>query len=211
LYLCRSHRFDYPDLMVGVVLSAGRSSRMGTPKALLTLGGQTFLSAIVDAMRRGGCERVVVVTGPSTDVGAATIAEHALSIGASTATNPDADSHQIDSLRAALLAISGDPEGLIAAPVDAPGTTPEVVSELIAAIRAGAPIAIPTYGGRRGHPVAFGRPVLHELMETDLPLGARSVIHRHEGEVAELPQTDAGVLLDIDTPRDYQRLLQERE
>jgi molybdenum cofactor cytidylyltransferase len=179
---------------------------MGTPKALLTLQGETFLSRIIGAMRGGGCERVLVVTVPAVHRAVDPIAVAAKAAGAEPVENPDPDSEQIDSFRCAIRALTEWPDALVAAPVDSPGATAEMVATLVAAVRSGAPIAVPTFGGRRGHPVVFSGRVLAELLEPDLPSGARTVIHRYDGELIEVPAPDAAVLLDVDTPQDYARL-----
>ena len=199
-------------MFAGVVLTAGRSSRMGTPKALLTLQGVSFLRRIVDAMTVAGCRPVVVVTSSAADEesGRRILAEAARA-GATTVVNPDPDSQQIDSLRVALRSLPAEVEGVVTAPVDSPGATPDVVAALLAALREGALIAVPSYEGRRGHPVAFSSRVFTELMTGDLPEGARTVIRRHEAEVVELPLAEPGVLLDVDTPGDYARLQGEAQ
>ena len=194
-------------MFAGVVLTAGRSRRMGAPKALLTLEGVTFLSRIVRAIAGGGCSKVVVVTSESADGDAgARISEESAALGAAVVLNPDPASEQIDSLRVALGSLPAGVEGIVVAPVDSPGVTPEVVAALIDAVRQGAVVAVPTFAGRRGHPVAFSARVLPELLEPGLPEGARTILRRHESEVAELPLDEPGVLLDVDTPQDYARL-----
>ncbi|MQA89015.1 MAG: NTP transferase domain-containing protein [Gemmatimonas sp.] len=192
-------------LFAGVVLAAGRSSRMGSPKALLTLEGQTFLSRVTDAMVGGGCDPVVVVTGPETEPDSRRIAELARSLGAMTAINPDQGSDQIESLRAALRCLPTDLAGVVVSPVDAPGASAGVVTRLMAAAP-GAAVVMPTFGLRRGHPVLFGRQVLRELAEGDLPEGARTVIERHQQAVVEVA-AGPEVLLDIDTPAEYRDLV----
>jgi molybdenum cofactor cytidylyltransferase len=199
------------DLTVGVVLTAGRSSRMGSPKALLTYRGGTFLGHLVEAMRGGGCQSIVVVTGPSEDDDALRVAALAASLGATPVVNPIPDSEQIDSLRAALRTLTDGVDAVIVSPVDSPGGTREIVAALISSVQGGAPIAIPSFRGRRGHPVAFAARLIPELLHGDLPEGARTVIHRYEADLVEIDSADRGVLFDIDTPADYDRLIEDRE
>jgi CTP:molybdopterin cytidylyltransferase MocA len=192
-------------VIAGVVLAAGRSSRMGSPKALLDYRGGTFLQRIVRALLDGGCDRVVVVTGPRTDDDSDRIATAAEAAGAEVVVNPDRDSQQIESLRIALGALPLV-DGVLMSPVDSPGFGPAVVAALIGALASGAPIALPEHGGRRGHPVAFGASVLPDLRTGDLPQGARTVLHRHAESLVEVPVDDPAVLLDVDTPADYHAL-----
>jgi molybdenum cofactor cytidylyltransferase len=194
------------DLIAGVVLAAGRSSRMGAPKALLTYHGETFLGRIVGAFLKGGCDPVVVVVGPPEERDSTRIAAEALRLGARVAVNPVIGSQQIDSLRVALNHVPAGAEGILATPVDSPGATAEVVAALIEAGRRGAPIAIAAYEGRRGHPTLFGRDLFPELMTDDLEAGARTLIGRYLDSLVQIDVQQPEVLLDIDTPAEYRRL-----
>lgn len=194
-------------MIAGIVLAAGRSRRMGRPKAFLRLGGRTFLERAVAALRDGGCAPVVVVAGPRGDAAADEIADAAERLGASVARNPDAESPQVASLRAGLRALGGEVEAAVVTPVDVPRADPEVVRGLIAAFAsAGCPVAQPFDGARHGHPVLFARAVWAELMADPLPDGARTVIHAYVAARAEVrvPVLPA----DVDTPDDYRRLLE---
>ena len=92
-------------MIAGIVLAAGRSRRMGEPKAFLRAAHGSFLETAVRALREGGCGEVVVVTGPETDEVAARIAAEARGLGARVAVNPIAGSEQVDSLRAGIRAL----------------------------------------------------------------------------------------------------------
>jgi CTP:molybdopterin cytidylyltransferase MocA len=194
-------------MIAGIVLAAGRSRRMGEPKALLALDGTTFLARAVAALRDGGCGEVVVVTGPESDETGGRIRGEARALGARVAVNEAESSEQADSLRAGLLALSSLAAAAVVLPVDVPAAGAESVRTVIAAFRArGAPIVRAAHGGRNGHPVLFARAVFAELLADDLPEGARTVIHRH-GDAAESVEVAAeGVLSDVDTPDDYRRL-----
>lgn len=186
----------------GVVPAAGRSTRMGSPKPLLDAGGRSFLQEVVGALSRGGCRRVLVVVrdpkGP--------IAAMARRSGAEVVVNPDPSDGPITSLRAGLRALGEDAAGCAFCPVDHPRVDPETVSRLIEAFHAGdAPITVPVFGERRGHPVVFRRTIFAELLEDDLDEGARTVVHRHDDEVREVEVEDRGVTLDIDTLREYRK------
>ena len=123
--------------VAGVVLAAGRSSRMGRPKALLPVDGVPFVERAVATLREGGCDPVVAVVGP----GGEAIAEAAERGGARTVVNPDSEAEQVESLARGLAAIPPGPAAAVVLPVDVPLAGPAVVRTLIAAFRArGAPI-----------------------------------------------------------------------
>ena len=111
-------------MIAGIVLAAGRSRRMGEPKAFLRLDGRTFLERAVNALREGGCQDVVVVTGPEGDALSMRISAAAAELGARTAANPLAGSEQVDSLRAGLRALDDAVDAAIVVPVDVPRVSP---------------------------------------------------------------------------------------
>lgn len=189
-------------MICGIVLAAGRSRRMGEPKALLPAGDGSFLARAVGALSDGGCGRVVVVVG--TGEGAARIAREARDAGAEVVVNPAADAEQVDSLRAALRALPPDTEAAVVAPVDVPDVTAELVGRLVDGFRrSGAPVAVPALAGKHGHPVLFGRAVFGELLQDDLPEGARTVVHGHQHTLLEIPVDRLPA--DLDTPEEYRR------
>ncbi|HET7460008.1 MAG TPA: nucleotidyltransferase family protein [Longimicrobium sp.] len=198
---------SFTEMIAGIVLAAGRSRRMGSPKAFLRLGERTFLERAVTALREGGCARVVVVAGPAGDPLGREVADAAAQLGADVAVNPDPASEQVDSLRAGLRALEDEAEAAVVLPVDVPGVTAELVGAVIGVFRArAAPVVQPYDGTRHGHPVLFARAVWPELLHGDLPDGARTVIHAHAAERAEVrvPRLHA----DVDTPDDYRRLVE---
>jgi molybdenum cofactor cytidylyltransferase len=67
------------------------------------------------------------------------------------------------------------------------------------------------HDGKRGHPVLFDRALFDELLSTRLEEGARSLIRAHASEVAEVEVDDPGVLIDVDTPEEYERYVREAE
>lgn len=208
---CVESRAGPAGMIAGIVLAAGRSRRMGRPKALLPFRGESFLARAVRVLREGGCGEVVAVVGPEGDPVAREVAETAREAGARVEVNPDPEAEQVDSLRAGLAALPPEAEAAVVLPVDVPGVGAEAVRAVVEAFRGGAPIARAVHGGAHGHPVLFARRVFPELLADPLPEGARTVIHAHAGEVAEVPVESAGVLLDVDTPGDYRLLLEGDE
>ena len=190
--------------VAGIVLAAGRSSRMGEPKALLRVDGETFLERAIDILVEGGCNHVSAVLGPGE--GAREAGEIARRKGAAPVENPRPDAEQIDSLRVGLASLPESAEAAIVLPVDHPLAEARTVREIIRGFRAsGQPIVRPVYNDRLGHPVLFGRGLWAELSAPDLDEGARDVIHAHAEEILDVAIGDRGVSVDIDTPEDYRR------
>lgn len=192
--------------VAAVVPCAGRSSRMGTSKALLDADGEVFVRRVVDTLRAGGADPVVVVVR---DGGGPEAAE-ALAAGAQVVVNPDPDhpvaGGPISSVRHGIRAVPDDVAGLLLHPVDHPRVSPSTVSSLLADFaRHGAPVTTPVWRERRGHPVLFSRSLFDELSSPALPEGARTVVRRHRGTSRDVPVDDPGVDDDLDTPSDYRR------
>lgn len=195
-------------MIVGIVLAAGRSLRMGRPKALLKIGAETFLERAISTLSTGGCAPVLVVTGPEDLPEPASIARAARASGAEVCVNPAQDSEQIDSLRAALSALPHETLAAVVLPVDVPVSGSATVSAVIGRFTdSAAPLVVPTFAGHRGHPILIGGDLFPEILLGDLPEGVRSLIRLHETELGEVHVEDPAVLFDVDTPWDYEELL----
>ncbi len=189
--------------LAGVILSAGESSRMGSPKALLPYRGTTFLEHLVNLLQ-GRVEPLLVVLGH--DVDRIRAALH-LPPQVRVLLNPNYRLGQLSSLQSAIRALEASAfSGLLVAPVDHPAVEPEVVAALLETFAAEQPeVLVPIFDGRRGHPVIFSARLFAELLAASLEEGARAVVRRHAAR--ELPVHDAGILANIDTPDSYRRLV----
>ena len=190
-------------MIAGLILAAGESSRMGTPKATLAYRGRTFLEAIVETLREGGLERILVVLGHQ----AAEIQPRVHS--AQVVINPDYRSGQTSSLQAGLRAlIADDTEAVLLCLVDHPAVSTETVRMMASAFReCAAPVVIPTYHGRRGHPVLIGRHLFEELLALTAGAGADSVVRKYRPVTKFVEVEDEGVITDVDDPESYRRLI----
>jgi CTP:molybdopterin cytidylyltransferase MocA len=189
--------------VMGAVLAAGQSSRMGSPKALLEWNGRTFIERAVRALLDGGCAGVIAVVGDGHDR-AARLAEAA---GATVVVNPDPGSTQLDSLRLAVLASRGA-AGIAMLPVDHPAVRAETVARVLDQFRPEADIKVvrPIYDGRGGHPTLFSSSSFELLLGGALRGGARELVHACANETVEVPVLDMGSRFDVDTPDDLRRL-----
>jgi molybdenum cofactor cytidylyltransferase len=189
-----------------VLLAAGRSTRMGEPKPLLEIGGETFLERAIRVLREGGCRYVVAVLNDGADW-AQRLADTS---GAAVVVNPDPLSEQLDSLRLALPHVPADADGIAVLPVDFPRLTADTVTRLVQAFAGGdAQIVLPEHNGETGHPVLLGRSLFGELEKAELPNGVRSLLEARAAEIERVSVDDPGVLLDVDTPADLRRVTGE--
>lgn len=192
-------------MTVGIVLAAGRSSRMGRPKAFLEVApGTTFLGQLVKMAHEAGLTTVLVV-GRSGD---ATLRAEVERAGAGFVPNPDAERGQLSSVLAGLdAAHSAQLEAIVVMPVDMPLISAGVLRRLLEAVSSStAAIVRPVHRGRHGHPVVFRRAVFEELRQADPNEGARSIVRRDPARVLDVEVDDEGVAIDIDTPDDYARV-----
>jgi CTP:molybdopterin cytidylyltransferase MocA len=196
-------------MFAAIILAAGASERMGYPKALLAYRGRPFLAGIVDACYAAGIEKRVVVLGYYADK----IREEIDLSQVVVAMNDDLAAGPIGSIRAGLAALAPSPvDAVVVWPVDRPHVAVATVESILDAFRAGhQPIVVPTYGGKRGHPVLFGRRVFAELIGAPNDLGARAVVHRDPARVTEVPVEDPAILEDFNTPDDYKKLLRKED
>lgn len=188
----------------GIVLAAGASSRMGRPKPTLEIDGTTFLERAVHVLREAGCRYVVAVVSGDDDW-AARLADVS---GAAVVVNDQPGSQQIDSLRLAIAKLPDDSTAVVVLPVDFPRVQPETIHKLIHWFDPSQALILnPTYKGEAGHPAVFARSILPEFLAPDLPDGARSVILAHEDMARTIDVHDPGILIDVDTPADYEQLI----
>lgn len=174
---------------------------MGRCKQLLPLDSQTVIARCLETLLTAGLDEVIVVVGPhGEEVGRAA---RAYPVRVVVNTDPEAD--MAASLRRGRQALSHGITGVVVALCDYPLVTAETVAQLVAEHRRGPrKILIPCHNGRRGHPPLVPRQVLDSLTA---PLTLRDVLRENQQQVEHVPVDDGGVLLDMDTPEDYRRVL----
>lgn len=177
-----------------VVLAAGAGTRFGQPKAgAIVRDGVRFVDAVVETARLAGADPIIVVVAPG----------FVAPVGVRTVINADATGEQIKSVRLGLGQLTNSTAiGTLLWPVDHPFVRLESALAVVdAAKRTAAPIVLPVYEGKRGHPAWFVRDTWRELV-TVADGGARTVVHAYGPRVLEVRVTDAGVVRDVDTQAD---------
>lgn len=191
-------------MIVAVVLSAGESSRMGRPKALLPIDGRTFIEKIVDALEKSSVAKVMVVLGHNADEMIQRI-EH---LPVEILVNPDYKLGQLSSLQVAVRRLEREPDcdGMLVHLVDHPYVNTELVQTMIKRYEdTGKLIVVPRYNGKRGHPVIFSRKLFSELLAAPVDQGAKAVVNAHRDDTLEIDTEAEGVTVDIDTPELYRQ------
>jgi CTP:molybdopterin cytidylyltransferase MocA len=214
--------------VAGILLAAGDGSRIGRPKGLIVVGGQTLARRGVGLLRAGGAAPVIVVSGaapldaadldatprdetPRDETGLAVGPGTGASNGGRAAVinvhNPQWQTGMGSSLAAGLAAVPDDCTAAVLALADQPLVGPESVARLIAAHAAGASVAVACYEGRPRNPVLIGREHWAEVTALAAgDVGARPFLRAHPELVARIECGDTGRPDDIDTPEDLARV-----
>lgn len=180
-----------------MLLAAGEGSRLGRPKALVEIDGQSLADRGVALLRTGGAAPVVVVTG------AATVEP----LGALIVHNPDWRSGMGSSLAAGLTALPDTAAAAVIALADQPLVGPGAIRRLIAAYQEGAGVAVAAYDGQPRNPVLIARPYWAEVIATSVgDVGARPFLRAHADLVSLVECGDTGSPDDVDTPEDLERV-----
>lgn len=182
--------------VAGLLLAAGRGSRLGRPKALVEVGGRRLADRAASVLRDAGLAPVVVVSGAAPIDLPGVVVAH----------NPDWASGMGSSLRTGLGALPDDAEAVVVSLVDQPGVGPEAVRRLVAAYEAGAEVAVATYDGAPRNPVLLARthwPAVAASATGDR--GARAFLRAHPELVTPVECGDIASADDIDTQDDLDR------
>lgn len=194
-------------MIAAIVPAAGRSVRMGRPKLLMKFEGRTLVRRVVEALREGGIDRVIVVS-PADGPDAAAIRSEAAAGGAEVVVPPVQPAEMRDSIELGIarLDVVPKPSAVALTPGDVPGLTSTLVARLLAAAREQPDrVVIPAYEGRRGHPVIVPWDVARQVRELPADRGVNALVERHRERVLELVVSDARAIVDVDTPAELER------
>jgi molybdenum cofactor cytidylyltransferase len=207
--------------VAGIILAAGESKRFGEPKQLLDWKGQPFVRVVAETALNSGLSPIIVVTGSNAEQVEAAIQDLDVTI----ARNQNWASGQGNSIRQGVNALNKirnrvlDVQqnasnsrlgvgGAIFLLADQPQVTTTVLCALVETHAQGLhPIVAPLVMDQRANPVLFDRVTFPDLMNIEGDVGGRAIFHRHRVEY--LPWHDDRLLLDVDTPDQYQRLVSD--
>jgi molybdenum cofactor cytidylyltransferase len=190
---------------VGLILSAGASSRMGRDKALLPWRNGTFLSMAIRALQPA-TELVVVVAGANAPDLQPIVDAHA----AFLVINPDPKQGQFSSLQVGLQEVLNyGRDAAIITLVDRPAADVETVQQIKTSFLSydeDAWAVVPEYGGKHGHPFVIGREMMESFLRAPVNSTARDVEHAHQAHIRYFPVNDPLVAANVDTPEEFEKL-----
>jgi molybdenum cofactor cytidylyltransferase len=193
-------------MLAAVILTGGESRRMGSPKALLPYQGRPFLEHLLEVSQHPkiGVRRVVL------GAHAETISQSVKLDPAEVVVNAEWEKGQLSSIQAAVRKLPAGTDGMLLFLVDHPLVSEGLVGQLIEKFYTSRMlIVVPTYLGRRGHPVIFSSALYEELLAAPPDVGARAVVWAHANEIVELPTDEEGVVLNLNDPEALKNLTGE--
>ena len=191
--------------MIGILLAAGFSRRFGSQHKLLQVLHDKEIIA-VHAARNLLAALPVAIAVVREDQ--SELAAKLRQTGIIVIHCPAQKTDMADSLIAAVQTaaeFSAAADGYVIALADMPFIQPNTISKVANAIQSGAKIAMPSYQGKRGHPVGFAAKFYPELIQLSGDQGASAIIQRHAALLTVIETEDAGVIADIDTQEDFKR------
>lgn len=192
-----------------LILCAGRSRRMGQPKALLEYNGKTLLEHIVETAGQATPGQVVLVCG-NTDHSSTLTGQAALKLtypilNSLIIVEGKSDGHPIDSIRCGIGALPTS-NRLLLWPIDMVFGSVELVGQLAASFQENDDrIARPIFNGQHGHPVLFGREARHELTTAMADGGAHRIVHHNPQRLIDIACNDERITQAMNTPQEARR------
>jgi molybdenum cofactor cytidylyltransferase len=197
-----------PGQIVGIILAAGMSRRLGRPKQLLDLGGKPLIAHVVQRALASQLDSVIVVTGHAGDE----VARALDGVDVRIVVNEAFADGQGTSFVAGVTA-ADDADAIVVLLGDQPLISVESINNVVLHRRSSErtppipPIVMTSYGKISSHPTLIGRELFGELLLVTGDQGAREVIRAHRDEVVTIPGDQDAPPADIDTEGAYQELL----
>jgi len=187
--------------MAALILAAGRSSRMGTSKPLLPLGGETLLERVIGIAGGAGVEDILIVLGHEAELLLPVLAGKNVRV----IVNPDYDRGMFSSLQTGVRNLPPQCRGFFVLPADMPRIRPSTLSRLHAAFQEpGVLVCRPRFRERRGHPPLLSAALIPAILAYDGVGGLRTLLTGFEKWSLNVDVDDPGILVDLDTPADLE-------
>ena len=190
-------------MVSAIILAAGEAKRMGTLKQLLPLGQSTLLGKTIEHVAASRVDETIVVLGCQAE----TIISRLQGAPVKIVVNPCYREGMSTSIVTGLKAAAATADAVMLVLADQPLIDSQVINQILDAFnshRRG--IVVPTYRGKRGHPVVISLNYKAELLALRGDIGAREIIARHPEDVLEVEVDFPGITIDIDTEEDYSSL-----
>jgi molybdenum cofactor cytidylyltransferase len=202
-----------PIFPFALIPAAGRSRRMRSPKLLLDVNGKTVIARVLTALGEAGLANRLVVLQPQDEL----LKKEVELYGGRALLPPTPPPEMRDSIQFGFKCVadeilaSGEPADLhqpwLLVPADHPVIDAQTVTILLeAAAKNPGRIVVPTHRGRRGHPTVFAWKHALQIDQIPVGLGFNWIVEQLPADIIEIEFASSGVLVDLDTPEDYERL-----
>ena len=186
--------------IAAILTAAGKSTRMGQPKALLNWDGIHLIKYQIASLMESCSSEIIVVLGHKAQL----VIPHINGTGVKYVINPDYARGKTTSIKAGLNSVKSTATDIVLLAIDQP-RPPQIVSTIVDAhLAAKATITSPRYKGHGGHPIVFSTSLREELATiTEDGKGVRAILKAHSNEVNKVTIDDPIIRLDLNTPMDY--------
>ena len=192
--------------IASVITSAGLSSRMHEFKPLMTLGGDTVISKIINTLKDVGVDKIVVVVGYKADI----LATYLEKYGVSICINDNyATSDMYKSITLGLKQIDLSYDKILIMPGDVPLVRANTIKEMLS-IDKKVDIIRPIYEDNLGHPIVVDKNAVDKIINYNGERGLRGAIEEADLSIYDYDVKDEGIVLDADTKEDF-KLLRKKE
>ena len=183
----------------GILLSAGLSSRFGSPKALAQIRTTPAIVFLLEKLINSPLTEIIVVLGAEHQQIEPCLFKHTK---IKVVYNKDYKFGQTSSVRAGLKCVSKTTSGFLVLPVDCPFIKATTVESMIARFEKIKPasILIPTHKYHRGHPPTFDICFKDEILALNLSLGINEILRAHPGSIETIELDDPGITQTFNTP-----------
>jgi molybdenum cofactor cytidylyltransferase len=183
-----------------IVLAAGESRRMGTPKMILPFRGGTIISTVINNIFASGIKNVIAVLGANRSE----VLKEIETLHVKHCYNRNYRQGMLSSVKCGFIHLPDDFQAALVFPGDQPMIGPGVINIVINAyLQTGKGIVIPVFERQRGHPLLVDSKYRDEILHLEGPEGLRELALRHPDDVLEAETGDPLILKDIDTIEDY--------
>ncbi|MHA2168346.1 MAG: nucleotidyltransferase family protein [Candidatus Kariarchaeaceae archaeon] len=191
-----------------IILAAGRSERFQSNKLLAKIDNQVLIERTLQPFYqlRSKIRKILVITGTFTDE----LRPYIVKFGAIEVSNTDPDQGMSSSVKVGLNSYLSDPNpdtAIFIHPADTPFVETSDLTQMIEAFeKTGSSIIIPTFEGRRGHPLLISSNIIEDVVKiSDDNEGMRGYLSDNQKEILYLPLSNEGILKDIDKPEDIKK------
>ncbi len=189
-----------------ILLAAGESERLGQNKLLLPLRHKTVLENVIDKFESDDILEILIVVGKFASAFKKNI--HVEKV--KWVLNPDPSKGMSSSIKIGLQQAASDSAAVFITPADMPVFKKETVTAMINAFERGA-VIVPTFQRHRGHPVLLDKKIADECLSCTSERILYQVLRDHRKDIRWLAVEDEGILQDMDTIEDYEKIKSSRQ